>query len=190
MVILAAGASTRMKAIKQLLPWKKTTLLGHTIEQGLASKADSVYVVLGANKKEIAPMLQGYSVNIIINKDWAWGLGKSIACAVDFLENSLTEFDGVLIALADQPLLGTAYYNTLIAKFSERKCGIIATKQNTTIGVPAIFSRKYVGQLSLLNEDKGAKSIIKAHIDDVCEVNARGLALDIDTMEVYQKLSR
>ena len=53
MVILAAGAATRMQAIKQLLPWKKTTLLGNAIEQGLQSNVDKVYVVLGANASKI-----------------------------------------------------------------------------------------------------------------------------------------
>ncbi|MBG7631334.1 MAG: NTP transferase domain-containing protein, partial [Bacteroidetes bacterium] len=49
MLILAAGESKRMNGIKQLLPWKNTTLLGNAIEQGLNSNVNLVYVVLGAN---------------------------------------------------------------------------------------------------------------------------------------------
>jgi len=32
-VVVAAGASRRMSGIKQLLPWKHTTMLGYVIEQ-------------------------------------------------------------------------------------------------------------------------------------------------------------
>ena len=188
MVILAAGASSRMKAIKQLLPWKKTTLLGNTIEQGLASKVDSVFVVLGANKEKIIPKTEEYNIKIIENDDWQLGLGKSIACAVEFLDNSPTQFDGVLIALADQPLLTSSYYNELMAKFSQSDIGIVATKQNKTIGVPAIFSRKHFEKLTELNEDNGAKSIIKNNLEDVWIVDANGTALDVDTLDKYTVL--
>ena len=43
-LILAAGASTRMGTIKQLLPWAKTNLLGHAIEQA-KNITDHVYAV-------------------------------------------------------------------------------------------------------------------------------------------------
>lgn len=188
MVILAAGASTRMKTIKQLLPWKKTTLLGYTIEQGLATKVDTVFVVLGANKEKIIPTLKNYDIKIIENTDWKLGMGKSIACAVEFLSNCPTRFDGVLIALADQPLLTAAHYNKLIVKFSDGNSGIIATKQNTTLGVPAIFNHNYFAQLVELNQDKGAKSVINENIHDIHFIDAGGLALDVDTLEDYKQI--
>lgn len=188
LVILAAGASTRMNAIKQLLPWKKTTLLGNAIEQGLASKADKVFVVLGANKEKIIPTLKDYDITVIKNKDWQLGLGKSIACAVDFLDNSPTQFDGILIALADQPLLNVSHYDKLIDKFLNNNFGIAATQQNKTIGVPAIFGQKYFSELSELNQDTGAKSLVKKHIDETNFVDANGTALDVDTFDKYTVL--
>ena len=188
MIILSAGASTRMKTIKQLLPWKHTTLLGNAIEQGLASKVDSVFVVLGANKEKIIPTLKAYNIQIIENDHWQLGLGKSIACAVEFLNNSPTQFDGVLIALADQPLLDASHYNKLVAKFLKTDIGIVATQQNTIIGVPAIFSRNYFKQLMMLNKDRGAKTVIKESLDDVCIVDAEGLAGDVDNMDSYKEL--
>ncbi len=187
-VILAAGASTRMKAIKQLLPWKKTTLLGNAIEHGLASKVDTLFVVVGANKEKIIPTIIDYNIKIIDNDDWKLGLGKSIACSIDFLNNFPTQFDAVLIALADQPLLDASHYNKLIAEFSENDFGIVATQQNTTIGVPAIFSQKYIEHLIALNEDKGAKSVIKENLNDVCFIDTDYDALDVDTMGSYEKL--
>ncbi len=188
MVIMAAGASTRMQAIKQLLPWKKTTLLGNAIEQGLASDVDTVFVVLGAYKEKIIPTIKDYNIKLIENEEWQLGLGKSIACAVESLNNFPTQFDGVLIALADQPLITTSYYNKLIAEFSKSNLCIVATRQNATVGVPAVFSEKYITQLILLNKDKGAKAVINKNLDAVCFVDANDMAVDVDTMNSYTKL--
>lgn len=188
MVILAAGASSRMKAIKQILPWKNTTLLGNTIEQGLMAKVDAVFVVLGANKEEIIPTIEGHNISIIENKDWQLGLGKSIACGIEFLNNSPIQFDGMLIALADQPLLTALHYDKLIAQFSQNDFGIVATQQNKTIGVPAVFSDSYFPQLGELNEDKGAKTLIKENSNDVCLIDANKKALDVDTIQIYTGL--
>ena len=46
-LILAAGTSARMGQPKQLLPWKGTTLLNHTLKNAKAISPD-VLVVLGA----------------------------------------------------------------------------------------------------------------------------------------------
>ncbi|MDY7394148.1 nucleotidyltransferase family protein [Aureibaculum sp. 2210JD6-5] len=189
MVILAAGASTRMKTVKQLLPWKNTTLLGHTIEQGLATKVDTVFVVLGANKEKIIPKIKDYNISIIENDDWELGIGKSIAFAVQFLSKYSNKFDSILIALADQPLLTASHYNKLIAKFSESNCGIVATKQDKTVGVPAVFSQNYFEKLSLLNQDKGAKQIIKNNLEDVWAIDAGNTTMDMDTLEDYKQIS-
>ncbi len=188
MVILAAGTSSRMNAIKQLLPWKDTTLLGNIIEQCLSTDVDTVFVVLGANKEKIVSTIKDYNITIIENEDWQLGLGKSIACAVKFLDNSPTQFDGILIALADQPLLISSHYDQLIAKFLESDFGIVVTQQNKTVSVPAVFSQKYIEQLVALNEDRGAKVVIKENMDDVCFVDADGKAVDVDTMESYREL--
>ena len=51
-IILAAGESKRMDGIKQLLPWKDSTLLGHAITQSLQSSTNEIYVVLGAKDRK------------------------------------------------------------------------------------------------------------------------------------------
>ena len=75
-LILAAGASTRMGTIKQLLPWAKTNLLGHAIEQA-KNITEHVYVVLGANATVIKATLDKEIVTIL-NPDWQHGMGTSI----------------------------------------------------------------------------------------------------------------
>jgi molybdenum cofactor cytidylyltransferase len=187
-IILAAGASKRMPAIKQLLPWKKTTLLGHVVEQGLASKADAVFVVLGAYEKEILPTIQKPEVQVIFNSKWEQGMGTSVAVAMHYLQQNNLHFDAVLILLTDQPLLDSNYFNTLIDKYLNSNKNIIASQINDRAGVPVILNQRYFKALEKLAQDYGAKRIISENQEDVCLVNSEGKNQDVDTLEAYQNL--
>lgn len=188
MIILAAGESSRMGAIKQLLPWKGNTLLNHTIEQGLSSDVDSVFVVLGANSKQIISAISTSKIQIIENTEWTLGMGRSISCAMEFVEKNTIHYDAALIALADQPLIDTTHYNNLINVFIDDDKKIVATQLNKKAGVPAIFGSIYFQSLLKLKHDIGAREIIAAHSEELQIVNAGDRILDIDTMETYKEL--
>ena len=54
-LILAAGSSTRMGKPKQLLKWKNSNFLNHSINIALKLNVKEVVVVLGANADIISP---------------------------------------------------------------------------------------------------------------------------------------
>ena len=139
MIILAAGESKRLGAIKQNLPWKNTTLLGHVIEQGLCSIADDIFVVLGSNADAIINTIDPAKITIIKNPNWEEVMGTSIACAIQFLERNSTQFDAVLIALSDQPLIDKKHYNELIYSHINDNITLVATEINNRYVFPAIF---------------------------------------------------
>jgi molybdenum cofactor cytidylyltransferase len=187
-LILAAGESKRMQGIKQLLPWKNTTLLGNTIEQTLKSKATQVYVVLGANANKIAPTIALYNIQSIENKNWKNGLGNSIGCGVNYIIENQSDYDAIIITLADQPLITHAYYNSLIDEFAKKEAKIIASETNNTPSVPAIFDAQYFENLTQLNEDKGAKEILRTAQKEVYILHSNANLIDLDTASVYEEL--
>ena len=91
LVILAAGASTRMGTPKQLLPWGENNLINHTINTALRTGAKKIVIVLGANKDIIKKEVDHFPITVLINEQWQQGLGTSIACAsnrfVDHISN-------------------------------------------------------------------------------------------------------
>lgn len=188
MVILAAGESKRMNAIKQLLPWKNTTLLGNAIEQGLQSNVDAVYVVLGANAAKIKAEISKYPIEIIEHENWQQGIGSSIAYAIKYFKQSKLDFNSVLITLADQPFINASYYNLLIAQSLAFKERIIASNIDNTPSVPVIFDAYFFDKLLQLNKDKGAKQLMKSVSEDVFIVNSDINLLDIDTAETYEAI--
>jgi molybdenum cofactor cytidylyltransferase len=187
-LILAAGESKRMQGIKQLLPWKNTTLLGNAIEQAAKSKANTVYVVLGANAKQITPTIAHYNIQSIENKNWKNGLGNSIACGVNFLKENQHLYDAILITLADQPLITAAYYNSLIDEYFKKEAKIIASETKNSPSVPAIFDSDYFDKLTQLTEDKGAKEILMTAQKGVYILRSKINLTDLDTTSAYQEL--
>ncbi len=188
MIILAAGESKRMGSIKQLLPWKHTTLLGNAIEQGMASDVNSVYVVLGANEKIISDNIKDYQVSCIENMKWSLGMGSSIAAAMDFFKNNSLHFDAVLIALSDQPLIDFIYFNKLIFNYINSNKKIIASQRKAGEGVPAIFDSIYFKDLLKLDRDYGARKIITGHKEDLYLIKTENKDVDIDTYDDYRIL--
>jgi molybdenum cofactor cytidylyltransferase len=187
-LILAAGESKRMQGIKQLLPWKKTTLLGNAIEQALKSKATQVYVVLGANANKIAPTIAHYNIQNIENKDWKNGLGNSIAYGVNYIIENQNQYEAILITLADQPLIAAAYYNALLEEYAKKEAKIIASETNNTPSVPAIFDADYFDKLTELSEDKGAKEILRTAQNEVFMLRSNTNLIDLDTINAYEEL--
>lgn len=187
-LILAAGNSSRMEdKIKQLLPWRQTTLLGHAIHEAKKLKALAIYVVLGANAEIIKPTISEKDVLILEYKYWKQGIGTSIAFGMQQLVKE-NKYDAVLIQLADQPYLDATYLQQLLNLYANNNPIIIATKYRNSKGVPAIFNKDYFLDLINLNGDTGAKALLK--FENVIAIDPKEKVVDIDTWEEYQRYFR
>lgn len=187
-LILAAGASQRMGKIKQLLPWKNTTLLGNAIAQAKGIKSIAIFVVLGANACEIKEEIDFTDIQILENLNWKNGLGSSLAISVSEIDKLYVNYNTLLVILADQPLIDTKYLENLLVLFNTSGKKIAATQYKNGVGVPAIFSDHYFEALKKLNVDFGAKALLKKYIEDVASNSPKGKEKDVDTWEDYQNL--
>jgi len=188
-LVLAAGGSSRMGRPKQLLKWKHTTLIGHAIETVKQLDILKTVVVLGANHDKIKPVVEQHQIEILINKHWESGLGNSLAYGISSILESTINLDGVIIMLADQPLIDVAFLNVILNNFEIGKQQIIASVyKEDKRGVPVLFDAVYFKELSQLIDDKGAKSILQKYTNRVISVDAKELVSDIDTLEDYERL--
>ena len=185
---MAAGSSSRMGTPKQLLQWKEATLIEDVITKALQLNTIKTIVVLGANHDKIISKITSYPIEIIHNLEWHKGLGNSIAFGVNHIQNNY-QADGVLMVLADQPLIETSYLKAMTDSFEVNKNQIVATQYNNSkLGVPALFDRCYFNELSTIDGDKGAKSILKKHSNSVIKMKLATNVFDVDTEEDYRKL--
>ncbi len=187
-ILLAAGASTRMGTVKQLLPWKESTLLEHAIEQLRGAKIDELVVVLGANAEVIRAKITLPDVDFTVNSEWEKGMSTSIATGLRQMRAETPDIQSVLIALVDQPLLDSNYYNKLINIYIGNSFKIVSSKYSGRMGVPALFDRDYFENLMNLTGQEGARRLLRGEVIPVGEVSAEELAVDLDTKAEYERI--
>ncbi|MDP3180780.1 MAG: nucleotidyltransferase family protein [Bacteroidota bacterium] len=187
-LLLAAGASSRMGQPKQLLPWGEQTLIEHQI-QTLLQTGHPVHVVIGSNSEHILPLIEKLPVGIFINTDWASGMGSSISFGIRQIIQKFPEAEGVLITLLDQPLLITSYFKTMLGIFQPGLQQILVSYSvSGWTGVPVLFDKCYFKELTELSHDEGAKKITRRHEESVILLDGGELLEDMDTPETYQRL--
>jgi molybdenum cofactor cytidylyltransferase len=90
--------------------------------------------------------------------------------------------------LCDQPLIETTYLNRMINSFHEGNGKIIATAYGRHNGVPALFSLSFFPELLSLENDFGARELLKKHEGDIYSLSAGNNLPDIDTRQDYENL--
>lgn len=187
-IILAAGASTRMGTPKQLLPYQGQNLLQHTITSAVSSICKPVTVVLGANAQKIHSQINQDSVTVVENPDWHLGMGSSIRRGMLCVTSHCENLDAAIITVCDQPFLSTQIINNLVTTYYSTEKPIIACQYADTLGVPVLFSHKFFPELVNLGETGGAKKLINKYCDRVFPLPFPLGAVDIDTPQDYQRV--
>lgn len=191
-IILAAGSSSRMgDTIKQLLKLGDQTILQYTIEKAKQLQPNSINVVLGAYAEEIQLSVLDAQVNFIHNPNWKEGMGSSLSRAIrsiTVVDNN--QADGILVLLADQPLViqDDDYLTGMIAQWRDNPELIHASHYAHKLGVPCIFPSRLIPELSELQGDTGARSILNDEEENVVSFPLGSLAKDIDTIEDYEEV--
>ncbi|QHT70973.1 nucleotidyltransferase family protein [Rhodocytophaga rosea] len=185
LIILAAGASTRMGSPKQLLPFSGKSLIRYSVQNALASKCFPIVVVLGANKDLIKLELEDLPVFVAENPDWKQGMASSIHAGLEMLLTAYPGVKGGIIMLCDQPFVTTLFLNHLVDTFEKDQRHIIASYYGNDFGVPAVFPKKLFDELSALEGNAGAKKLIQQYSAEVIPVVFPEGLVDIDTPEDY-----
>jgi len=179
-IVLAAGASSRFGSPKQLVRFERQPLIQRVIAAATELAGAAVTVVLGAYAAEIAASLPPGSASVIVNRHWQEGIGSSIRVAVARLPGAC---DGVLLLLADQPLVGSHSLNRLAAAWRRQPRSIVASRYRAVTGVPAIFPRWCFSDLGALRGDHGARILLRRYADHVVLLAHPEAEVDIDYPE-------
>lgn len=189
-IILAAGASSRMGQPKQQLSYQGKTMLQHVAEMALSSQAQQVLVVLGANSEKIVPEIDHLPITYINNLNWEEGMAASIKAGLHVVQKFSPAITNALFLLCDQPLITTDLLNAMMLAKEETNKGIIACAYAETVGAPVLFDARYFAELSQLKGQEGAKKVLFQHMEQVHAIPFQAAALDIDTPEDYLALQQ
>lgn len=172
---------------KLLLPWGKTTILGHLVEQWTLLGAAQISAVIEA-KSSLAEELKRFpAVERIINPCPELGMFSSVQCAArwDYWSSDVTHF---AITLGDQPHVRVETLKAAL-NFAEQNADMICQPARKGRGRhPVIMPRKYLLELPLAKEST-LKGFLQARerARKLLEMEDEGLDLDLDTIADYEK---
>ena len=188
-VLLAAGSASRFGSPKMLAPIAGEPLVARSARAALQASPD-LMVVTGAYAEAVAAALDGIDARLLHNRDWAEGMGQSIAAAFRQLLAPDEPFDAAIVCPADLPLIGAAQYQRLIDAHRQSPHSIIVSDLGEAQGPPCLFPRHCFEELSRLRGAEGARSVLRAHQSQIVRVAMPEAALDLDTEEDLRSLQQ
>jgi CTP:molybdopterin cytidylyltransferase MocA len=164
-LILAAGASSRMEGTDKLMKMAGNTPLLARITQRAMATGLPTYVTLPDVSHPRHDLVRECGARAIVVPDWATGMAASIRTGVAALPNTI---DAVMILPGDMPDLQTSDLGKL-AEIASKSPGKIlrATSQTGIPGHPVIFPADLFGELLTVTGDQGARRVLRAHADRV-----------------------
>jgi molybdenum cofactor cytidylyltransferase len=189
-LILAAGGSVRMGKPKLAEKFLGTNLIERVLEAVSVFDEYPKLIVLGGYKEAYLPQVENSNINFIFNSEWQNGLSTSINVGIEWFNTKYEEeIENVMILLADMALVNSEYLEKIIKSAKGSTKGIIASNYGPSLGPPAIFNKKYFNELQSLEGDRGAKSVILKHMEDLQTLEFLDGLIDIDTPEDLKRFN-
>ena len=185
-ILLAAGSSSRMGESKQLLLVEGEPLLLRSAKAALASGADGVVVVLGANEESHEKVIQDLKLTIVHNPHWQKGMGNSLKAGLTQVLKMAPQTDAVIVMVCDQPRITGDHLKNLIQKYTETRSKIVASTYSGAVGVPALFDKSLFPELFDVEDGMGAKKVLINHQVSIVTIDFKGGEIDLDTPGDYK----
>ena len=177
-LVLAAGLSRRFgDGDKLLAPVRGQPLAAHVAATVAKAPFADRFAVVPAGNQARASIFAAAGFQVIENAQPARGQGRSLALGAQNVCG--TPAGGLLVLLADMPFVRLAHLLTLLERIGEAPAA--ASLHGARRIPPTLFARQAFADLSALDGDAGARSVL-GRLDPVVEVPmAPEAAVDIDT---------
>ena len=186
-IVLAAGRSSRFGATKLTQPLGGRPLLQHALLAVRGVCPGRVNLIVGHDQAAVREAALGLCDNVIVNSDYASGIGSSIAAGIRSVRQSA---DAVLILLADQPLISESHLQTIRDTWTGARDEIVATTFDDTFSPPILFPAGTFDELSGLSGDAGARTVLGSGRFPVKTVEFVAAQTDVDTPADLERLNQ
>jgi molybdenum cofactor cytidylyltransferase len=188
-VLLAAGESRRMGALKQLLPYRDKSLVEHCVDNLLASKLDEVIVVTGHRDSEVRAAIGSRPVKIVHNAHYQQGMASSIKRGIDEVSDTAR---ACVIALVDQPRIEPETIDRLIETYQRDASLVVIPSYRQKSGHPILIDLTLREEILAMDPEVGLRQVVQAHREGISrvEVSSPSVLEDCDLPEDYDQLAR
>jgi molybdenum cofactor cytidylyltransferase len=188
-IVLAAGKSSRMGTVKQLLPFRDKNLLSQVISNALAASISPLIVVIGHQATQIQVAIDFTGAEVVVAPDYENGQSASLKAG---LSQVPMECGGAIFLLGDQPLVSGRIIDAIVSAYRRTEQDILIPTFKGQRGTPVLIARPLFGELFFLEGDTGARALFEKFADRILEVEIddRAIRIDIDTWAEYQNACR
>jgi molybdenum cofactor cytidylyltransferase len=183
-LLLAAGESTRMGQLKQLLPWAGTTLVEWQVAQLKEAGADDVVVVLGHASDRIGEAVSRSGARIALNPAYREGRASSVRAGA----SALSEDSAAVVVLSvDQPRPAWIT-RSLIEAWRQSRAPLVIPTFAGRRGHPILLDGSLIEELRTVSEaDLGLRAVTTRHTaeSDLVPIDKMGVNIDLNTRSDY-----
>ena len=187
-IVLAAGLSTRMERLKQLLPYGEHTVVEQVVSVLLVSPVDEVLVVTGHERAAVEATLARWAVGAIYNPDYA--VGEMLSSVQAGLRALSPESQAALLAVGDMPAIESDVVAQLVQAY--RGAGddfVYIPSFQMRAGHPVLVPRPFWPAILSLPKDDNLRSVLRAEGTPVqwVVVDTPSVLRDMDTPADYRR---
>ena len=184
-LVLAGGAGWRMGGGKLRRLWRGRPLIAWAVDAALASPAETVWLVTGADATlaELAPG-GGGRLRTVHAEAWAEGLSATLRAGLAALPD---EVGAALIFLGDMPRIPENVADALVAAWREGAVAAAPTFRGTR-GHPALLDRSLFEEAMKAVGDRGGGPLLAGLGDRLALIPAPddGVLFDVDTPQALE----
>lgn len=163
-LILAAGLSRRMGDANKLLLSHQGAPLVRKTAMTYLSVFSSCHLVLGYQADFVATIVRDLPLSLTFNPNYDAGRANSVLHGLTKFSKTLDHYQGVLIGLADQPLLTTNDLSALVTAFQENDGhNVIIPRFEENRGNPVIVPTDMIKDYLNTGADQPLKAFLAAH---------------------------
>jgi CTP:molybdopterin cytidylyltransferase MocA len=179
-VVLAAGRGVRFGGAvpKPLVELDGRPLAAYAVDAAAASGLAPVVIV--ASDPRVEDALGAWpGLRVVRNDAPERGISSSLQAALRALDAD-TAVDGVVVGLADQPLVGPDAYRRVAHAFDDGARLAVATYAGER-GNPVLVAREHWPEALALRGDEGARVLLRRHAAVEVPCDGTGEPADVDT---------
>lgn len=182
-LLLAAGQGSRLGAPKALVKLGGARLVDRGVALLSAGGTDPVVVVTGAADVGVPGAM------VVYNPDWPTGMASSLVAGLRALPAAC---GAVVVALVDQPLIGPAAVQRLIAAYRAGAVAAVAAYHGKPRNPVLLASALWPEVIETAAGDEGARAWLRAHSGLVTAVECAdtGRPDDVDTAADLARVGR
>ena len=188
-IVLAAGASRRMKQAKMTLVYKGSTVLGTVLTTLHSAGVDPLIVVIGGAKDVVEKALSDLPFEVIRAYNPEYRHTEMLDSLQIGMQRLPENADAFLIVLGDQPQIQGEVVQAILQEYTKTGNSLIIPSYRMRRGHPWLVGKVHWAGLRDLHSGQTMRDFIQQYQDQIhyLVVDTPSILEDMDTPEDYQR---